>query len=104
MKQPLGVIVTAAIVGLSPCLANATERKPSSKAPPVAVKKIASPGENANPPGDTHVHRFFQGWGNGMQRGASAIGLDKNPLEGRLPEPRKPLFGGTPRQHDPSGP
>lgn len=104
MKQSLGVILTAAIVGLSPCLVNATERKPSSGAPPVAVKKSTSPGEHDSPRGDTHVHRFFQAWGNGMQRGASAIGLDKNPLEGRLPEPRKPLFGGTPREHDPAGP
>ncbi len=99
MKQQLGVIVAAALVGLSPCIANATERKPSSAAPAASAKKNTNPGVDATPSGETPVHRFFQAWGNGMNRGASAIGLDKDPLEGKLPRIQaKPLLGGTPRE------
>lgn len=95
MKQQLTVIVTAAVLGLSPFTLGATERT-TSKAPaktrpatkPVPANPApakAAPSADAGPRGDTPVHGFFQGWANGMQRGASAIGLDKDPLAGRLP-------------------
>jgi len=99
MKQQLGVIVTAALMGLAPLTIGATERSTANKATsakskpaaakPVAAKPAPVPpvatAENHSAGGDTVVHGFFQGWANGMNRGASAIGLDKDPLAGRLP-------------------
>ena len=89
MKQQLGVIVTAALVGLMPFTVGATERTSSKAAhaakttpAPVRPAPVADPD---TPRGDTVVHGFFQGWANGMQKGAKAIGLDKDPLAGRLP-------------------
>lgn len=98
MKQQLGVIVTAALMGIAPLTSGATERSTAGKtapakskptaARPAAVKPApAAPTASADngPRGDTAVHGFFQGWANGMNRGASAIGLDKDPLAGKLP-------------------
>ncbi|MDR7094723.1 hypothetical protein [Hydrogenophaga laconesensis] len=99
MKQPLGVIVTAALVGLAPFTIGATERSTTNKAAPAKTRPAAAKpvtakpapatpapsADHSGPGGDTVVHGFFQGWANGMNRGARAIGLDKDPLEGRLP-------------------
>lgn len=99
MKQQLGVIVAAALMGLAPLTIGATERSTTSKAAPAKSKPAAAKpaaakpapvnpapvADNNSPSGDTVVHGFFQGWANGMNRGASAIGLDKDPLAGKLP-------------------
>lgn len=102
MKQQLTLIVTAAVIGLAPFTIGATERTgskaTSAKSKPAAVKPAPAkpvaarpapaaptPTAETGPRGDTAVHGFFQGWANGMNRGASAIGLDKDPLAGKLP-------------------
>ncbi len=98
MKQQLGVILTVTVMALAPFTIGATERtgskaapaksKPAAAKPAAAVKPApvtpAASADNSSG-GDTVVHGFFQGWANGMNRGASAIGLDKDPLAGRLP-------------------
>ena len=98
MQKQLGAIVTATLMALTPFTIGATERtgsktapaksKPAAAKPAAAVKPatVTPPASaNSNSGGDTVVHGFFQGWANGMNRGASAIGLDKDPLAGRLP-------------------
>ena len=100
MRQKMGVIVAATVLGLTAFAVNAKDPTPtkSSKAtkPSTQAKaKADAPQDATASPGNTPVHRFFNAWGNGMQRGANAIGLDKNPLEGKLPEPRKPLFSNS---------
>ncbi|QHE85242.1 hypothetical protein [Hydrogenophaga sp. BPS33] len=98
MKQQMGVIVVATVMGLAAFTANANERaKTSGKTPaPVSQHKPSPPQDATAPAGDTHAHRFFNAWGNGLQRGANAIGLNKDPLEGKLPQIQmKPLFGGS---------
>lgn len=89
MKQQLGVIVATAVMILAPLSADASERKPKTSTNP-SGKQVASQPEDAGSRGDTAVHGFFQGWANGMSRGARAIGLDKDPLAGRLPGDNRP--------------
>lgn len=119
MKRQLGVIVTAALMGVAPLTIGATERSTTNKAnlakskpaaaKPVAVKPapvapVATAEHNSNAGGDTVVHGFFQGWANGMNRGASAIGLDKDPLAGRLPGGKgvQPRRNNDPFDNDPN--
>lgn len=90
-----GVALAAIVMGLSAFPAHASDRAKTSHKPPAAptAQQPAAPPD-ATAGGNSPVHRFFNAWGNGMQKGANAIGLDKDPLEGKLPQPKiKPLFG-----------
>lgn len=62
--------------------APAPAKRPVAPKTPVApVAPAAAPKAPATPSGDTHVHRFFQAWGRGMDKAGSALEKVPQPNE-----------------------
>lgn len=66
---------------------------PPKRPPPAASRQAAPPPPADTPSGDTHVHKFFQAWGRGMDKAGDA--LDK------VPKPDKRWPGNPKTQRPP---
>src|SRR5690606_27953 len=73
MKHPSLLIALAAAAWLAtgPAGAQSTSTPPKRAAAPTSAAAPAPSAET--PPGDTHVHRFFQAWGRGMDKADKAV-------------------------------
>ncbi len=98
-RNPLVIALTAAGLMAMASTGFAQTASPASKRPPASTARKAAPPAPtpaATPSGDTHVHRFFQAWGRGMDHAGEA--LDKVPK----PDSRWPGKANTQRPPDTS--